>query len=152
MGDGYEIGPVREGDLAALLDLYRHLNPGDPVLDPSGEILAHWRSILANPDVQLLGAYLNDQLVATCVLVLIPNLTRGARPYGLIENVLTHPEHRKRGLGTALLRHALDLAWSRNAYKVMLLTGRRDEAVSRFYEKAGFLAGVKTGFVAYPDL
>ena len=33
----------------------------------------------------------------------------------------------------------------------MLLTGRRDPAVFRLYEKAGFFRDVKTGLVAYPS-
>lgn len=34
--------------------------------------------------------------------------------------------------------------------QVMLATGSRKEETLRFYEKAGFLRGVKTGFIAYP--
>lgn len=92
----------------------------------------------------------DDRLISTCVLVIVPNLTRGARPYGLIENVVTHPSYRGRGIGTRLLQHALDSAWRRNCYKVMLLTGSRREETLRFYELAGFQRNVKTGFVAYP--
>jgi hypothetical protein len=33
----------------------------------------------------------------------------------------------------------------------MLLTGRKQEETLRFYERAGFQRGVKTGFVAKPD-
>lgn len=33
----------------------------------------------------------------------------------------------------------------------MLMTGRKDEWVLRFYEKAGFVRGEKTGFVKYFD-
>ena len=91
------------------------------------------------------------QLATSCTLVIIPNLTRGARPYGLIENVVTHAEYRQRGIGTRLLRHALQIAWEQNCYKVMLLTGRQDEATLRFYEKAGFQRGLKTGVIAKPD-
>jgi GNAT superfamily N-acetyltransferase len=80
----------------------------------------------------------------------VPNLTRGARPYGLIENVVTHPDWRGRGIGTAVLHHALNLAWDADCYKVMLLTGRTDEATLGFYERAGFAGGEKTGFVARP--
>jgi len=53
-------------------------------------------------------------LVASCALAIIANLTRGARPYAVIENVVTHESYRRRGLGTAVLHHAVDLARSRD--------------------------------------
>jgi GNAT superfamily N-acetyltransferase len=84
------------------------------------------------------------------VLQVVPNLTRGARPYGLIENVVTRQDKRGQGYGSAVLKAALDLAWEKGCYKVMMLTGRKDAKVFGFYEKAGFKAGVKTGFVAVP--
>jgi GNAT superfamily N-acetyltransferase len=93
---------------------------------------------------------LEGALVASCTLTIIPNLTRGARPYGLIENVITHVDYRRRGFGTKLLQHALGVAWDHACYKVMLLTGRKDEGVFRFYKEAGFQRGLKTGFIAYP--
>lgn len=85
-----------------------------------------------------------------CVLIIIPNLTRGARPYGFIENVVTHREFRNRGYGTTLLGHVLNYAWQQNCYKVMLLTGRKEPEVFRLYEKAGFIRGQKEGLIAYP--
>lgn len=47
-----------------------------------------------------------------------------------------------------MLKHALSLAWSRNCYKVMLMTGSKQESTMRFYEQAGFARGEKTGFIA----
>lgn len=39
-----------------------------------------------------------------------------------------------------------------DCYKVMLMTGRRDEATLRFYEAAGFSRNAKQAFVAkHPD-
>lgn len=89
--------------------------------------------------------------MATCTLTLIPNLTRNMRPYGVIENVVTDPAFRQRGFGTGTLQYALQDAWREDCYKVMLLTGSKRESTLRFYEKAGFQRGVKTGFVAYPQ-
>lgn len=145
-----QIRPIRAGELDQLLALYRHLHPADPELAVTAEVEELWREIGSDRNLHYLGAEVDGRLAATCTLTIIPNLTRGARPYGLIENVVTHPDFRRRGLGTALLRAALQLAWERDCYKVMLLTSRKDEATLRFYEQAGFEGGVMTGFVAKP--
>ncbi len=59
---------------------------------------------------------------------------------------MTHAEYRRRGIGTYVLQHALSVAWDRQCYKVMLLTGR--DGAHAFYEQAGFTKGTKTAFVA----
>ncbi|MBV9469211.1 MAG: GNAT family N-acetyltransferase [Abitibacteriaceae bacterium] len=141
---------VRQDDLEALLDLYHHLHATDAALPEEPTLRRVWEEILSDPKVHCLVADLNGELVASCILVIIPNLTRGARPYGLIENVITHAAHRRQGIATQLLRYALQAAWSQNCYKVMLLTGRKSEGVHEFYEKLGFVKGEKTGFVVRP--
>lgn len=142
---------IRADELSSLLELYQHLNADEPAL-PEEEILKQvWNDFLTDPKIHCVVGEVEGRLVASCTLVVVPNLTRGARPYGLIENVITHPDHRKKGFGHSLLRHTLQLAWEKNCYKVMLLTGRKQEETLRFYEKAGFQRGVKTGFVAKPD-
>ena len=97
-----------------------------------------------------LGGFVHDELVTSCVLVTVLNLTRGCKPYGLIENVVTHAAHRNRGYGKAVLAEALSFAWSQGCYKVMLMTGRKDEHTLRFYEQAGFDRHGKQAFVAKP--
>ena len=139
---------VTAAELPALLHLYTHLNPNDPPL-PSDEAADIWKT-MAQPNQCVYGAYRESKIVAACTLIVVPNLTRGGRPYALVENVVTHSDHRRRGYATALLKHALASAWERNCYKVMLLTGSKTEATLRFYENAGFRRGVKTGFVARP--
>jgi GNAT superfamily N-acetyltransferase len=142
------IRSLKHDDLDALLDLYTHLHDSDDALPDRATVLQVWSDMLSNPMLHCLGIDVGDRLVSSCTLTITPNLTRGARPYGQIETVVTHSEHRKRGLGHALIRHALELAWEQRCYKVMLMTGRGD--VHRFYEECGFRKDLKTGFVAYP--
>lgn len=141
---------IRPDELQALLGLYAQLNPGDAPLPDEAALRQAWNDFLADPKIICLAGEVQGQLAASCTLVVIPNLTRGARPYGLIENVITRADYRQQGIGTRLLRHALKMAWEKNCYKVMLLTSRQEEETLRFYEKAGFKRGIKTGFVAKP--
>jgi GNAT superfamily N-acetyltransferase len=151
LSEEVHIRVVERHELQALLELYRHLRDTDAPL-PSDDVLWQvWDEILQDPRMQVPVAEVDGGLVASCTLAIIPNLTRGARPYGLVENVVTHLAHRRKGIGTHLLRHALQIAWGRNCYKVMLLTGSKSEGTLRFYEQAGFRKGVKTGFIAMPD-
>jgi GNAT superfamily N-acetyltransferase len=142
---------IRANELSSLLDLYKYLHSDESPL-PAEELLNQvWDSFITDPKIQCVVGDAEGRLAASCTLVVIPNLTRGARPYGLIENVVTHPEYRNKGIGSSLLRYTLQLAWEKQCYKVMLLTGRQEEETLRFYEKAGFKRGVKTGFIAKPD-
>jgi GNAT superfamily N-acetyltransferase len=147
MDNSPTIRKIREDELSNLLGLYRHLHPDDPELAVT-ELEGLWRRILADSQSHYLVAEVAGQIVSTCTLAIILNLTRRARPYGLIENVVAHPDFRRRGIGTRILQAALELAWNHDCYKVILLTGRKDDATFRFYQQAGFEAGVKTGFVA----
>jgi GNAT superfamily N-acetyltransferase len=143
------IRPARPGDLPQVLDLYRHLNPDDPQPD-AAKAESAWSALMASDLTTVMVAEATGELVSTCTLVIVPNLTRGVRPYGLIENVVTHPGHRRTGLGQAVLSASLNAAWNADCYKVMLATGSRREETLRFYEKAGFKRGGKTFFEARP--
>lgn len=140
---------INKEEVQKLLELYKHLHSDDPelILD---NISLLWEQIYCDKNMHYIVAEQDNQLVASCVLIIIPNLTRNARPYGLIENVVTHNDFRRKGYGTQVLRKAIDIAWEHECYKVMLLTGSKDEGILRFYEKAGFKMGVKTGFIATP--
>ena len=94
--------------------------------------------------VILVGEF-GGRLAASCSLVVVPNLTRGGSSYGLIENVVTHSDYRKRGFGRQLLTAASDAAWQAGCYKVMLMTGSKKPETLNFYGSAGFEQS-KTGF------
>lgn len=138
-------------DLAALLDLYKHLHPNE-IGAPTKPVAAVWNEIQNSAAISCYGGFVEDVLAATCTLVVVPNLTRGCRSYGLIENVVTHQGYRRKGHGAAIVGHALAHAWGVGCYKVMLLTGRKEEGIAEFYQSVGFNGTEKKGFVARPKL
>ena len=142
---------VKDNEMEELLNLYTHLHRQDAPLPEKSILLLIWKEITRNSLLHYFVVENNNKIVSSCSLSIIPNLTRGARPYGVIENVVTHSDYRKRGFGTSILRHALDFAWKNNCYKVMLSTGSKDPTIYQFYENAGFKKGIKTDFIAYPS-
>lgn len=138
------IRAVELADLDGLLALYAQLNPLDPVL-PADVARERFGALISHPGLTVLGAFDGNRLVASCVLHVLPNMTRGAMPYALIENVVTDAAERRRGHGQRVIRAAAAKALADGCYKVMLLTGRKDPGVISFYESCGFTQS-KTGF------
>jgi GNAT superfamily N-acetyltransferase len=134
-------------DLAALEELYLHLNPDRPTLS-SEAARRIFDQILTRPGCYLFVCAVGDALAATCMLATVPNLMRGGRPHALLENVVTHPLYRRQGHGRAVVAAALAAAWDEGAHHVLLMSGRQDPAVRLFYESCGFEPGVKAGYVA----
>ncbi|WP_329109892.1 GNAT family N-acetyltransferase [Micromonospora sp. NBC_01699] len=136
-----------ETDLPALLALYGQLHPDDTPLpvDRAGPI---WREITAQPGRTVLLASRDGVPAGTLDCTVLPNLTRGGRPFMLVENVVVDSSVRRRGVGRRLLAAAVDLARSTGCYKVQLLSrSTRDEAHD-FYESCGFRQ-IAAGFRHY---
>lgn len=140
-----DIRPAGIADLPGVLALYGYLHPDEPPPEAAAAEAA-WSALLLSGVTIPFVADMGGALVSSCTLAIIPNLTRGARPYGVIENVVTHRDHRRTGLGRAVLHAAINRAWSADCYKVMLATGSRSEATLRFYEAVGLQRGGKTYF------
>ncbi len=142
-----EAGPE---DFPRLMELYAQLNPDDPVLD-NGADREVFDEILSTRNLQLfLWEDDNGLVQATCYLNLIPNISRRASPYGIIENVVTEVNLRGQGIGKEIIRHTLQAAWDFGCYKVMLQTGSRRESTHNFYKSCGFSGDDKFAFVARP--
>jgi len=132
------------GDFDSLRDLYRHLVTDDlPATE--AEERATYDKMLRQPGLKIFLAKHGALPVASCVLAVIPNMTRGCAPYALIENVITHGAWRGQGIGRKLMQTAIDSAFGEGCFKIMLLSGAANTRAHRFYEGLGFTT-TKTGF------
>lgn len=140
------IREIHENDFQGLSALYTHLHNNKPI-ENNDETFALFHEILADKNHHIIVAEEDGRLVSSCVCVIIPNLTHNQQPYALIENVVTDKAYRKRGLASACLAYAKQLAIDNNCYKMMLLTGSKKRSTHKFYQKNGYNRFEKTGYI-----
>ena len=139
---------VVENDLQELLELYLFLHE-DNVPDIDEHLKDMWEQIIHDENHYIIVNEKDGIIVASCVCVIIPNLTRNVRPYAFVENVVTHEKYRKQGLATECLAYAKEIAVKNNCYKMMLLTGSKSEETLNFYKQAGYNSEDKTAFIQW---
>lgn len=81
-----------DDDLSSLLSLYRDLAPNDL---PLGEDQARkiYQQILADDAFMILVLEVDQLIVSTCALSIIPNLTRGGMSYAVIKKEVPNVAH-----------------------------------------------------------
>jgi GNAT superfamily N-acetyltransferase len=138
---------ARSGDFDGVIRLYRQLHPEDPIL-VDGSDMAAFEQILGSPGLHLFVLERDRVVVATTYLNVIPNVTRSASPYAVIENVVVEESLRGTGLGKQIMDGTVRAAWEAGCYKAMLMTGSRDPATHAFYRACGFSPDAKSAYLA----
>lgn len=142
------IREARQEDLDQILKLYLDLHEKEiPVKDARLENI--WKSILSDRNHHLIVAKKDGKIISSCDCIIVMNLTRNLHPYALIENVVTSKSYRKQGYASECLAYAVNLARTEGCYKIMLLTGSKDQETLNFYQHAGFSSTDKTAFVQW---
>ena len=120
---------VREAtqeDLKEILELYLCLHE-ESIPELSEHLAATWNQIIQDENHYLIVNEVDGKIISSCVCVIIPNLTRNVRPYAFIENVVTHSDYRGKGYAGECLDFAKNVAKKQNCYKMMLLTGSKEQ-------------------------
>ncbi len=137
-----------EDELNELLELYLHLHENQ-MPEMTKHLDKTWKSIIRDENHHIIVKIADGKIVSSCVCVIIPNLTRNVRPYAFIENVVTHVDYRGKGFATECLYYAKEIAEKEGCYKMMLLTGSKNETTLRFYANAGYNCTDKTAFIQW---
>ena len=136
---------IETDELNDLLALYKDLAPSDPPLLPE-KAQETFQRLQQSNEIEIWVAEKDSEIVASCVALTVPNLTRGGRPYTVIENVVTKAEHRQQGIGKKLMQHVIDKAKANDCYKIMLQTGSSNPATHGFYKSLGFRDDLKVAY------
>ena len=138
------IRAATEDDIPRILELYHNLTSSVSSDDeeqsyPSqDDVQRVTDEILSLPRYDLLVAEEDGIVVGTMVLLIVPNLSHGALPWAIVENVVVDGDHRRRGIGRLLMDYATDRAREAGCYKVQLLSNKKRLEAHRFYQALGF--------------
>jgi GNAT superfamily N-acetyltransferase len=108
--------------------------------DIPAEYHAAFEAIAADARNQLVVAEIGGEVVGCFQLSFIPGLTYHGGEWATVESVRVARAMRGRGIGKAMMQHAIRLAKTRGCVKVQLTTDKRRAEAHAFYRSLGFVA------------
>ena len=100
--------------------------------------------ILADPRVgRVFVAREGARILGMASLLFTVSTAQGGRA-ALFEDLIVLPEHRGKGIATALLRHVVETARAEGVKRITLLTDRGNKRAQALYRKLGFAASTMT--------
>ena len=134
-----------EEDIPRILELYRELviTTSQVEQDRSSSLDDCRRvfdEIRATQGHELIVAESKGTVVGTIMLLIVPNLSHGASPWALVENMVIDAGYRRQGLGTMLMDYAVARAKEAGCYKIQLVSNKKRQDAYQFYCSSGFEA------------
>jgi GNAT superfamily N-acetyltransferase len=97
------------------------------------------QAILADPEKgKIFVAREGREVLAMASLLYTISTAEGGKA-ALFEDLVVAPEHRKRGIGAALLKHVVEQARAEGVLRITLLTDMQNERAQAMYRRVGFV-------------
>src|SRR3954469_2746728 len=127
-------------DLPQMVQLLLHLFEQEAEFTPDApKQEAALKMILADPKVgQLYVAKDGNRVVAMASLLYTVSTAEGGKA-ALFEDLVVSPDHRKQGIGEALLKYVVPQARSEGILRLTWLTDMQNERAQAMYRRAGFV-------------
>lgn len=128
-------------DLDAILAIHHRAAANETAGAATDRERRMWQRMMATDDLVVYCAELDGEVVGTATMMTMPNITYGCAPTAFVEAVVTAPEHRRKGVATAVLEQALADAAAAGCNKVQLLSHKRHAAdgAHKLYTRLGFV-------------
>jgi GNAT superfamily N-acetyltransferase len=136
--EGLSIRNAALEDIAAILGLYAEagLESGRPFTEE--EARAHFAVFSLYPWCHLFVAEADRKIVGTYELLIMDCLAKHGQRSGIVEDVAVSSRHQGRGVGRAMMEHAMQQCRNAGCYKMVLSSGMRRTRAHDFYVSAGF--------------
>jgi len=96
-------------------------------------------TIDADPNNELIVAHANGEIIGTLQLMFLPSLSYQGGMRAQIESVRVAEQYRGQGIGTDMMKWALERARERGCHLMQLASNKSRTGAHRFYEKLGFV-------------
>lgn len=144
------IRTAADDDLPALLDLYEQAGLGQGAHMDLARAQSLLARIRAYPDYRIFVTTEGNRApIGTYALLIMDNIAHDGRPLAVVEQVVVSRERRGNGIGSHMMRHAMEEARRAGCYKLQLSSHTRFERAHAFYDKLGF---TRHGYSFYVDL
>jgi GNAT superfamily N-acetyltransferase len=129
---------AERADVPAILRLYAQEGFDDGAtlaIEKAEELFDRIRSY---PHYHVYVALSGDALVGTFALLIMDNLGHCGAPSAVIEDVTVAPAWQGKGIGSAMMRYAMECCRQSSCYKITLSSHLKREHAHRFYQSLGF--------------
>jgi ribosomal protein S18 acetylase RimI-like enzyme len=129
------IAALMEQDLPDLAQLYKQFRGEESSLK---EMKKTFSRLQQNPDYTLLGVREGGTLVGSAMGILCQELYGRCRPFMVVEDMIVDRAHRRRGIGSLLMRTIEQEAFKHRCSYIMLVTDANRREALGFYEHLGY--------------
>lgn len=128
-----EIRELTSGDADELVALYAAVLPGSPTAQATDPVVP--QGFLDDPATFALGAYVADGPVGLAWGIGMRSPSGRLTTY--LHELDVRPDHRRQGIGTALVTAAMDLGRRHGSTRFWVSTGGHNEAAQALYASLG---------------
>ncbi|MCM3237396.1 GNAT family N-acetyltransferase [Heyndrickxia oleronia] len=140
------IREAERSDKVQLYKLYKMLVPNSKKMNIQEEQI---EIIKRDPHNFLLVYEEEGVILGTLTLNIFLQALHGFRPYGIVENIIVHENHRNRKIGQQLLQYVEEYCRSIDCHRIMLLSNSQRLRAHQFFEREGYESAVCKGFKKY---
>ncbi|MBI4690153.1 MAG: GNAT family N-acetyltransferase [Nitrospirae bacterium] len=134
------VRPANTNDLGSCIELLgllfsreKEFKP-DPLVQRKG-----LETIIENPEAGAVFVYESEGVIQGMVVVLFTISTALGKKAAILEDMIVLPDSRGKGIGTSLIRHAMEFASNIGCGRITLLTDHDNEPAHKFYNGQGFM-------------
>ncbi len=133
-----DIRKANRDDLESILAIY-----AEPDIDNGNILDQHSAEAMLDqmenyPNYTLYVTMIENKVVGSFALLIMDNLAHMGTPSAVVEDVVVHSKWRSRGIGSRMIRFAMEKAKDAKCYKLVLSCSINRDRAHKFYKSLGF--------------